>query len=257
MDINPHAPQMNYTADGFPLSSEDAFKLYARSEEFESLTTDDKTIIGALNELNAKSDNYVENVKTVEISTLETDSKTVAGAINEHETDITNLRLQESSLNNRVSQLEVDVEDLKQDKLTFTDAVFTNPNYFTGNDNAPLIVTEHYVAVSYVADVEQDIQYTDGEVEVININLSQTATLDLVNMPTSFYIPARITYFDSNEHFVKNVSTLLEARWEHGQNSYDISIYLHDEIDNNGSTTKPKLFFSGVIPYVSIKTLEE
>lgn len=257
MDINPNTPQMNYTVDGFPLSSEDAFKMYARTEEFDSLTTDDKTIIGAINELASKSDDFVDNVKTVEISTLETTNKTVAGAINEHETDITNLRLADTSFNERISGLEDDVEELKKDKLTFSDAVFTNPSYFTGDDEKPIIVNEDYVAISYTATVEQDIQYSDGEVEVININLTETATLDLAHMPTSFYIPARITYFDSNKDFVKNVSTLLEARWEHGQNSYDISVYLHDEIDNNGSTTKPTLYFSGVIPYVSIKPQEE
>lgn len=255
MVIEPNTPQMNYTVDGLPMSSKDAFKMYARTEEFDSLHTEDKTVIGALNELadNQCKCDFVEDVTTKTIVALETTNKTVAGAINENKEDIESLLTRVGAVEEDVEELTTTVESLVKDKLTLVEAVFTNPNYFTGVATRPVIVNENYVAISYLASVEQDLQYSDGEVEVINLNLNATATLDLQNMPTTFYIPCRIRYFDNNGDFVKNESKLLEARWEQAMGGYDISIYIHDTIDNNGSTTKPQMSFSGIIPYTSVK----
>ena len=259
MVIEPNTPQMNYTVDGLPMSSKDAFKMYARTEEFDSLHTEDKTVIGALNELadNQCKCDFVEDVNTKTIVALQTTDKTVAGAINENKEDIDNLLTRVGAVEEDVEELTTTVESLVKDKLTLVEAVFTNPNYFTEvvteAGTAPVIVNENYVAISYRASVEQDLQYTDGEVEVINISLNATATLDLQKMPTTFYIPCRINYFDNYGDFVKNESKLLEARWEQAMGGYDISVYIHDTIDNNESTTKPEMSFSGIIPYTSVK----
>jgi len=255
MEIKPNTPSMNYNVLGFPMSTEDAFALLARSLNFDDLDTDAKTIISAINELVASADDFVENVNETTVNTLTTTNKTVSGSINETYDLAMDNKGDISDINEELRYIDLDIEEIKshiKPELTLSEVTYTNPAYFTG-DAEPVIVNDDYVAISYTADVEQDIQYSDGELEVININLRQTATLDLTNgMPANFYIPARVTYFDSNGDFVKNVTTLLEARWEQGQNSYDISIYLHDVIDNTGSTTRPKLAFSGIIPYVAM-----
>lgn len=264
MEINPIAPSMNYTADGFPLSSDEAFKLYARTEEFESLKTDDKTIIGAINELVEGTDKFVENVEETSINGLTTTSKTVEGAINELDaslkaTDLTVGEIQGdvTALQSDVSSLSTVVEGLVKPTLTLNEVSFTDPNYFKAKGTQPpVIVNDDYVAFSFVCTVEQDIQYTDNNVEIVNLNFNDSAVVDLTKMPTSFYIPARITYFDNNGDFVKNVSTLLEARWEQALSSYDISVYLHDVVDNNGSTTKPEIYFSGIVPYIATNVNE-
>ena len=57
MEIVPHEPVMRYQVKGYPLNSMDAFIAYCNGTEIYSLPTNNKTIVGAINELKALIDN--------------------------------------------------------------------------------------------------------------------------------------------------------------------------------------------------------
>lgn len=283
MVIEPNTPSMNYTVDGIPMSSEDAFKMYMNSVEFESLTTDQKTIINAINEVDGKCADLDSRLDEAEediaglaedianIDILGVINETVNTAFTGDLAGMTTKGAIDAAYDKGVEALAAAGTALDNDFVTFkksltapginlVEAVFTNPSYFTEVSSQPYIVNPHYVAISMKAKIKQDIQYSDNELEVVNVNFSdntytfapnKTATiaLDLAHTPREFYIPARVVFYDSNGDFVRNQNTLLLARWEQAQGGYDLSIYLHDEIDNNGSTTEPDLLLSGNIPY--------
>lgn len=274
MEITPHGPSMNYTVNGFPLSSEDAFKVFSNGLEINSLTTNNKTIVGAINEIkndivNIDLSDYLTkdeaeetyakitdlsdyatktefNTLSQQVTNIDTRVGTLETNVTSNTTDITNIF---ASLNNVLSQLPNYPIEIVQD-------TFTNPAYFTQKEKYLLRSTPYSVDLSYVANVLQDIDLTDGTIEIVNINLSRDdVDIDFNGTPRHFYIPATVDFFDTNGDYASSQQITLDAEITTEMNSYDISVYFTGVISNTNQYTAIK--FSDSIPYTGVNRTPE
>lgn len=265
MDINPHYPIERYTVEGFPLSSLEAFRLYVMSEEFQTLTTDDKTIIGAINELKYAIDNfdldgyattawvteYVTGlldgyVTTVTFAALESRVDTLETTVAGHTTAL-------ADLDSRVTVL----EGRCPEPITFVLSSNTNPRYFTAS-NPAVVTTSHHFHFTHQGEFVQSTDYNDGILEIMNFTFADNVHLVTndgtpvdSNTNEEYYIPMLLEYFDSNNAFVNSKTVMLTGIWSREAGGYDFSVYFRDTVTiPTGGKVVYK--FSGVIPYNSV-----
>ena len=280
MEFTPHTPSMLYKTSGFPLSSEDAFKIFSNGLEINSLTTEHKTIVGAINELKYDIDNidlsdYLTKAEAeatyakitdlddyVSESVYNTFVSSVTTGLSNLDTRVTSLESRTTALEGRVLTVENDIDtitdrlsdviaELPNQPITINLDTFTNPAYFTQDEKYLLRSTPYSVDFSYLANVLQDIDPTDGILEVVNISLTRdTVDIDLNDSPRHFYIPATVDNFDSNGNFISTTPMTLDCELTQEMNGYDISVYVRGTISNVNQYTKLK--FSGSVPYTGV-----
>ena len=261
MEIVPHEPVMRYQVKGYPLNSMDAFIVYCNGTEIYSLTTNNKTIVGAINELKALLDN-------IDLSDYATKEELEAYAkltdldnyvtLTEYNTTIEQINAAIADLISRmttaegdIDTLQTDVENIKKklpnDPLFHVNTVFTDPRYFTEKNFWGTFTTDNYVTFSYDINVVQDLQLEDGIIEVLNLNFLRNVVLDFDKMPTHFYIPASVDFYDDNGVYTGSKQFMLDAEWTVEMNSFDLSVYFRGEIPNTNEHTTMKV--SAVVPY--------
>ena len=265
MEITPHEPVMRYEVKGYPLNSMDAFILFVNGTEIYSLTTNNKTIVGAINELKALIDgfdlskyatkeevdeklkDYAKLTDLVNFVTSDEFNKfkeSIKADVNNHTVRIATLEGDISSIKAQLAEI---IPKLPNDAIFHVLTTFTNPRYFKERTHWGTFTTDNYVAFSYDTTVEQSIQLEDGILEVININLLRNVEVDFTKTPTHFFIPAVIDFYDDAGVYTKSQHVMLDAEWTIETNSYDISVYFKGIIENiNEHTT---IRFSGMIPY--------
>lgn len=255
MEITPHTPTMNYTIDGFPLSSEDAFILYVNGLPIVTLNTENKTIVGAINELYDSIDNidlsdYLTKTEAATTYPTKTEfnnySSIVDNAINGLSNDVT--RIDQSV--QYISELAARVDEIVPPPVGIAQATFTDPSYFTQKTRHLLRSTPYTLDVSYDVNILQDIDLSDGIIEVLNINFFTEHIVIVgdgsIGATQNFYIPAVINFYDNNGDYTSSQQIMLNAVMSTEQNSYDISIYIQGVIQNTNAYTT--LSFSATIP---------
>ena len=261
MEIIPHEPVMRYQVKGYPLNSMDAFIVYCNGTEIYSLTTNNKTIVGAINELKALIDNidlseyatkeeledYAKLIDLDNYVTL-TEFNTTVEEINGI---IADLLARMTAAEGDIDTLQDDVEMIKgklpNDPLYHVITVFTDPRYFTEKNYWGTFTTDNYITFSYDINVLQDLQLEDGIIEVLNLNFLRNVVLDLDVMPQHFYIPASVDFYDDNGVYTGSKHFMLDAEWTVEMNSFDLSVYFRGEIPNTNEYTTMKV--SAVGPY--------
>lgn len=277
MEFTPHTPSMLYQTSGFPLSSEDAFKIFINGLEIDSLTTDAKTVAGAINELQYEIDHidlsdYLTKAEAAETYAKITDLddyvegdvyntfvNSATTAISNLDTRATALESRATALEGRVLQVENDIDtitgaisdilaDMPNNPVTINLDTFTNPAYFTQDEKYLLRSTPYSVDFSYLANVLQDIDPTDDIIEVVNISLIRDAAdIDLNDSPRHFYIPAMVDNYDANGNYLNSTPFTLDCELTQEMNGWDVSVYIRGTITGVNQYTKLK--FSGSIPY--------
>lgn len=257
MEIVPHEPVMHYTVEGYPLSSMDAFIVYANGTEIYSLTTDNKTIVGAINELKAQIagidlSDYATIAMLEDYAKLsDLDNYVTVDVFNETVSTVNNLSERLTTAESNISNLQSEVSDIKdrlpnaaiQHVLT----TFTNPSYFTAKNSWGEFTTDNYITFSCDVNVMQSIQLEDGILEVLNINYLRNVVLDFEKMPTHFYVPATVDYYDDNGVYTMSKHFTLDCEWTTEANSFDLSVYFRGEIPDVNDNTVMKI--SAMIPY--------
>lgn len=248
MEITPHAPSMNYVTSGFPLSSEEAFKLFANALEIINLTTTNKTIVGAINELKTA----IDNLDLSDYLTKEEAEHTYATL-----TALQDLIDRITGLENRTDDIDIAIDEIKSSiadiilslpnkPATISVATFTNPAYFTQYAENILRTTPYSIDISYDVNVLQDIDLADGTLEVVNVTIS-TQEVDITDYPEHFYIPAVFDFYDDNGDYTSSQMVMLDGAMTDEMNAKDLSIYFTGIISNINQYTK--LRFSACVPY--------
>lgn len=232
LDIVPHKPVMEYQVEGFPLSSLEAFVLYANAAEIYSLLTNHKTIVGAINELwgildAIDWDNYV----TIDML----DDYVTWPAFNALKDDVTNLTLTVNNHTTLIGKLREDVDylftKLPPDPLIFVLSSNTNPRYFSAVAQTPH-VNNYGFGITQEGDFVQSTTLADGILEILNLTFKDNVILrdfagnevDSNNTP-HFYIPMTVDYFDSNSNYTGSDHFMLDGTWSREMGAYDFSIY--------------------------------
>lgn len=249
MEITPHAPSMNYVTSGFPLSSEEAFKLFANALEIINLATTNKTIVGAINELKAALD----NLDLSDYLTKEEAERTYATL-----SALQDLIDRITGLENRTDDIDIDIDEIKSSiadiilslpnkPATISTVTFTNPAYFTQYAENIAETTPYSIDLSYDVNVLQVIDLADGTLEIVNVTLS-TPLVEIVDYPEHFYIPAVVDFYnDDDGGYESSQMIMLDCTMTDEMNAKDLSIYFRGIIDNVNEYTK--LRFSACIPY--------
>lgn len=248
MEITPHSPSMNYVTSGFPLSSEEAFKLFANSLEIINLITTNKTIVGAINELK----NALDNLDLSDYLTKDEAERTYAtlSALQALIDRVAALELRADDTDTAIAEIETAIADiiaaLPNIPATISVATFTNPAYFTQYAENILRTTPYSIDLSYDVNVLQDIDLADGTLEVINVTIS-TQDVEITDYPEHFYIPAVVDFYDANGDYESSQMVMLDGTMSDEMNAKDLSIYFTGEISNTNQYTK--LRFSTCVPY--------
>lgn len=269
MEITPHYPNPDYLVTDYPVDGENAFVLYVNGVEINTLKTNMKTIVSAINEIwdivgTLNIDDLVTKdelqyairdfvTKDNMENFVNTEIDKVNDSINEVKSDLADVGNQVETNKGDIAGLKTDVSDLQKkvtEPLFYIQTVFTNPAYFTVVNDYGAFSAPDYVAFSYEGNVEQDIQLTDGIIEVLNINLNRNIELDYDKMPHNFYIPMTVEHYDESDNFISADIYTAECEWSLEMNGYDISVYFKGAI-----TVGEKSHFkiSGVIPYKPIR----
>lgn len=264
MDIIPHYPIERYTVEGFPLSSLEAFILYANGAEIYSLITENKTIVGAINELKKLFDNidlsdYVTQdqlddyakltdldglATKEELAQLQGELNSLLSIVNNHTTQIGDLRNDVDSILSR----------MPNEPLTFVLASNTNPRYFAAQ--VPGVPTTPYnFHVTHEGEFVQDTQLEDGILEILNLTFADNIRLyddkgEVIdgNSTPHFYIPMTVDYYDSANVYQGSECFMLDGQWSLEMGAYDFSIYFRGVVNiPDGGRAHYK--FSAVVPY--------
>lgn len=232
MDIVPHFPIEKYNVEGFPLSSLEAYILYANGAEIYSLQTDNKTVVGAINELLAdinaidlspyatKED--LENYATKqELQQVQGQVNALTQIVSTHTTQITQLR----------EDVDMLIDKLPPDPLTFVLASNTNPRYWAATAKPP-VVHSCDVGLTQEGEFIQSVDLTDGILEIMNYTFVDNVVLkdyegnevDSNNTP-HFYIPMTVDYYDSNDTYLRSENFMLDGTWTREMGAYDLSVY--------------------------------
>lgn len=264
MDIVPHYPIERYTVEGFPLSSLEAFILYANGAEIYSLITKSKTIVGAINELKqmfddldlsgyatkedledyAKLTDLEDLARKEDIAQLQAQVNAILSIVQRHEEEIANLRSDVDGL----------LAKQPNDPLILSLVSNTNPRYFAAT--VPDVhITPYSFNLTHEGDFVQSTQLADGILEILNITFVDNVRLyedngepiDSRSTP-HFYIPMAVDYYDANDNFTGSDNFMLDCQWSAEMGAYDMSIYFRGVVDipNNG---RAHYKFSAFIPY--------
>lgn len=232
MDIVPHYPIEKYNVEGFPLSSLEAFILYVNGAEVYSLETDNKTIVGAINELLADINGIdlspyatweaLEDYATkAELQQVQGEVNALTLIVNQHTTQIADLR----------TDVDMLIAKLPPDPLTFVLASNTNPRYWAATAKAP-VVHSCDVGLTQEGEFIQSVDLTDGILEIMNYTFADNVVLkdydgnevDSNNTP-HFYIPMTVDYYDSNNNYTGSDHFTLDGTWTREMGAYDLSVY--------------------------------
>lgn len=258
MDIIPHYPIERYTVEGFPLSSLEAFILYANGAEIYSLITENKTISGAINELKKYIDKCatkeeLENYATLEdledyatkeeVNQVQSQVNALTVTVQQHETKI-------NTLTDNVNKL---LEQVPADPLTVSLVSNTNPRYFS-TTVSPVKSTFHNITITQEGDFIQNTDNSDGILEILNITFVDNSVLcdnegnevSSTNTP-HFYIPMSVDYYNQSNEYINSDIFMLDCTWTREMGAYDLSIYFRGvvEIPNGG---KAHYKFSAYVP---------
>ena len=246
LNITPHYPIQKYNVEGYPLSSLEAFILYANGADIYSLITENKTIVGAINELKKLFDNidlsqYVTRDELDAYAKLEDLLKyATKEELKQLQVKLTNLT---TIVNNHTTQIE-DIQKIINDILsqlppgilTFVLASNTNPRYFA-TTVSPVHVSPYNFNVTQEGEVIQDIVLADGILEILNLTFADNVTLcndagtpiDSTMTP-HFYIPMTVDYYNSSNEYTGSDNFMLDGQWSREMGAYDFSIYFRGEI---------------------------
>lgn len=232
MDIVPHYPIEKYNVEGFPLSSLEAFILYVNGAEIYSLETDNKTIVGAINELLADINGIdlspyatweaLEDYATkAELQQVQGEVNALTLIVNQHTTQIEGLR----------TDVDMLIAKLPPDPLTFVLSSNTNPRYWAATAQNPA-VNNFGFGITQEGEFIQSTDLSDGILEILNLTFADNVVLkdfngnevDSNNTP-HFYIPMTVDYYDSNNNYTSSEHFMLDGTWTREMGAYDFSIY--------------------------------
>ena len=246
LDITPHYPIQKYNVEGYPLSSLEAFILYANGAEIYSLITENKTLVGAINELKKLFDNidlsqYVTHDELQDYAKLQDLLKyATKEQLEQLKTEVTELT---TVVNNHTSQIDniqrlirEIIAQLPPGILTFVLASNTNPRYFA-TTVAPVHVSPYNFNVTQEGELIQDIQLSDGILEILNLTFADNVTLcndagipiDSTMTP-HFYVPMTVDYYNSANEYTGSDNFMLDGQWSREMGAYDFSIYFRGAI---------------------------
>lgn len=245
LNIVPHNPVMKYQVEGFPLSSLEAFILYANGAEIYSLNTDNKTLVGAINELKLNLDsidlsNYVTQDQLDDYATIDMlKDYATKEELAQVQSEVNALTLIVNNHTTIINELQEDVDKLKAkvpDPLTFVLASNTNPRYFA-TTVAPVHSSPFNINVTQEGEVIQDIDLNDGILEILNLTFADNVQLcndagtpiDSTMTP-HFYIPMAVDYYNSSNVYTGSDNFMLDGTWSREMGAYDLSIYFRGVI---------------------------